>query len=138
VLGLSCFHAAAEPQASALMRKEAIADVQALRENPAFADSLEIVVKFRDDGKVKHIVDAFWRDPEVARARFDVFKQGRPEMAAAVLLRVTYSNELVLAYPCKTATKAQHTIEARDVAAKLMASPDIAYAEPNLSFQTQG
>ena len=133
-----CFHATAESQRPAPTRNETLADAQAMRENPTASETLEVVVKFKDDARVQHIVDAFWRDPEAAKARFGVFKQSRPEMASATLLRVTYSHELVLTFPCKAITRAQRVTEARDVAAKLMASPDIAYAEPNLSFQIQG
>ena len=58
-------------------------------------------------------------------------------MTAASLVRVTYSSELVLAFPFKTETKAQRLTEARASAARLATSADIIYAEPDLAFQTQ-
>jgi hypothetical protein len=136
-LALSCLQAAAEPQALRT-GNEVFAGAPASLANPPLVDTFEVLVKFKDDHKVKEIIDAFWRDPPSARAKFDAFKQSRSDMSGAVLARVTYSNELVLIFPCKTFTRAQRVVEARDIAAKLMASPDIVYAEPNLSFQTQG
>jgi hypothetical protein len=97
----------------------------------------EVVVKFKDDGKVKDIIDLFWKDRSAAKARFDIFKRDRPEMAAAVLDRVTYSNELVLVYPCEQATRAEQTAALRQIVARLTSAPDIAYAEPDMIAHTQ-
>jgi hypothetical protein len=136
-LGLISAHATAEAQSSTQARNADFASAQVQRNRSPFQKTVEVVVRFKDDSKVKHIVDAFWKAPEVARARFHAFKQGRPEMSAATLVRVTYSNELVLTYLFDSATEAQRLAEARAIAAKLAALPDIAYAEPDLSFQTQ-
>ena len=135
-LGLVSANATAEAQAGIQATNADFANAQASRDSP-FHETVAVVVKFKDDSKVKHIIDAFWRSPEVAKARFHAFKQGRPEMSAATLAHVTYSNELVLTYVFHAATEAQRLAEGRAIAAKLAALPDIAYAEPDLSFQTQ-
>lgn len=93
--------------------------------------SMEIVVKFKDDEKVKEIVDAFWKDKASAAAKFDALKARRPEFANLKLDRVTYSNELVLVHDGKT--PAIQLGAMRDLAAKLGKSADISYAEPNLT-----
>jgi len=99
--------------------------------------SMEIVVKFKDDGKVKDIIDAFWRDPSSARAKFQAFKAGRPEFANLKLDRVTYSNELVLVHD-GGAAPAERLAAMRTLASKLKNVGDIAYAEPNMTAQTGG
>ncbi len=99
---------------------------------------IEIVVKFKDDRKVKDIVDAFWKDQPAARAKFDAFKQGRPEFANLKLARVTYSNELVLAPEGAPVPPAQRMSAARDLVAKLKGAADISYAEPNMVAQPGG
>lgn len=131
-----CFQAPADSQAAGAPRAE-VSRAHVSHAVPPVNDAVEIVVKFKDDAKLKDIIDTFWKDPQAAKVKFDAFKQTRPEMAAASLARVTYSSELVLAYPFKTETKAQRLIEARDIAARLAAVADIAYAEPDLAFQTQ-
>jgi hypothetical protein len=129
-LALSCSGALAwppaEPQARAGQRDVA----------PSLA-AVEVVVKFKDDAKVKDIIDAFWKDSQAAKAKFDIFKRGRPEMAGATLDRVTYSNELVLVYPCAAAPKSERAAATREIVSRLAASPDIAYAEPEMTVQTQ-
>jgi hypothetical protein len=98
---------------------------------------MEIVVKFKDDGKVKDIIDAFWRDPASARAKFDALKARRPEFAGLKLDRVTYSNELVLVDG--SATPADQRLPAmRAIAAKLKDVTDISYAEPNMTAHPGG
>ena len=96
--------------------------------------TLEIVVKFKDDAKVKDILTAFWKNAPDAKSRFEAFKRSRPELADLVLDRVTYSNELVLVRPGKggppigvTAARAA----AQAAAARIAACPDIVYAEVN-------
>ncbi len=91
---------------------------------------VEIVVKFKDDAKVKPICDLYWKDAAGAKAKFDAFKAGRPELANLVLDRVTYSNELVLTH--KTAGPAS-VPAMRQIAKDLAGKPDISYAEPNLT-----
>jgi hypothetical protein len=86
---------------------------------------------------VKDIIDAFWKDPAVARAKFDLFKRDRPEMAAAGLARVTYSNELILAYPRLEKAAAGEAMDIRRIAARLASAPDIAYAEPDMTAHAQ-
>ncbi len=93
---------------------------------------VEIVVKFRDDSKVKDIIDTFWKDEAGARRKFDAFKSGRPEFASLTLDRVTYSNELVLA-PSSPIAAAERMPVMRALAAKLGGLADISYAEPNLT-----
>ena len=93
---------------------------------------IEIVVKFKDDGRVKDIIDAFWRDNGSGKARFETWKAGRPEFAGLRLDRVTYSNELVLVHDGSVAP-AQRTAAMRTIAGKLGAVADISYAEPNLT-----
>lgn len=98
---------------------------------------MEIVVKFKDDGKVKDIVDAFWRDQNSAREKFEVFKARRPEFADLALDRVTYSNELVLVH--KGGSPPEQRLPAmRAMAARLKAADDISYAEPNMMAQPGG
>lgn len=94
--------------------------------------SVEIVVKFKDDGRVKDIIDAFWRDQASAKARFEAWKATRPEFAGLRLDRVTYSNELVLVHD-GSALPAQRPAVMRAIAAKLGAAADVSYAEPNMT-----
>lgn len=103
----------------------------------AVQTGVEIVVKFKDDGRVKDIIDAFWRDQDSAKAKFDAWKASRPEFAALRLDRVTYSNELVLVHD-GSVQPAQRTAAMRTIAAKLGAAADISYAEPNLTAQPGG
>jgi hypothetical protein len=98
---------------------------------------MEIVVKFKDDGKVKDIIDAFWKDQASARTKFDALKARRPEFADLTLDRVTYSNELVLVHD-GAAPAAQHLPAMRGIAAKLKDVSDISYAEPNLTAHPGG
>jgi hypothetical protein len=98
---------------------------------------MEIVVKFKDDGKVKDIIDAFWRDQTSARAKFDALKARRPEFANLTLDRVTYSNELVLVHD-GGAPAAQQLPAMRGIAAKLKDVSDISYAEPNMTAHPGG
>jgi hypothetical protein len=133
---LFCFHAPADSQAAGAPGGE-VSRAHVSHVAPPLNDAVEIVVKFKDDARVKDIIDTFWKNPQASKEKFDPFKRNRPEMAAASLARVTYSGELVLAYPFKTETKAQRLTEARDIAARLATSADIVYAEPDLTFQTQ-
>ena len=98
---------------------------------------MEIVVKFKDDAKVKDIIDAFWKDQTSARAKFDALKARRPEFANLKLDRVTYSNELVLVDDGK-APAAQRLPAMRGIAAKLKDVSDISYAEPNMTAHPGG
>lgn len=98
---------------------------------------MEIVVKFKDDAKVKDIIDAFWRDQASARAKFDAFKATRPEFANLKLDRVTYSNELVLVDDGRS-PPAQRLTAMRAAAAKLKTVGDISYAEPNMTAHPGG
>jgi hypothetical protein len=93
---------------------------------------IEIVVKFKDDGRVKDIIDAFWRDQGSAKAKFETWKANRPEFAGLRLDRVTYSNELVLVHD-GSVPAAQRLSTMRTIAGKLGAAADISYAEPNLT-----
>ena len=101
---------------------------QALVQQSRPARTVEIVVKFRDDGKIKDIVALFWKDSKAASDAFDLFKVNRPDMIDASLSRVTYSSELVLAFPCKKSFPADCLTAAREIAARLMSAPDISYA----------
>ena len=103
----------------------------------AVVQGMEIVVKFKDDKKVKDIVDAFWKDQGSARAKFDAFKSSRPEFANLKLDRVTYSNELVLVHD-GSAPAASRLAAMREMAAKLKSVGDISYAEPNMTAQPGG
>jgi hypothetical protein len=98
---------------------------------------MEIVVKFKDDGKIKDIVDAFWKDQASARAKFNAFKADRPEFANLKLDRVTYSNELVLVHD-GGAPPDQRLAAMRTIAAKLKNVGDISYAEPNMTAHPGG
>jgi hypothetical protein len=104
---------------------------------PAAQRTVEIVVKFKDDGKVKDIIDAFWRDQASAKSRFDSWKTGRAEFAGLRLARVTYSNELVLVHDGST-PPAERAAALRAITAKLAASPDIAYAEQQSAMAQPG
>ena len=136
-LALSCSGALAEPPAANQASLQApLAKVGQRQAVPAPA-VVEVVVKFKDDGMVKDIIDAFWNNPQAAKAKFDVFKRGRPEMIGATLDRVTYSSELVLVYPCAVTSKLERATAMREIVSRLMASPDISYAEPEMTVQTQ-
>jgi hypothetical protein len=101
------------------------------------AQGIEIVVKLKDDAKVKDIVDAFWKDQASAKSKFDAWKARRPEFAGLKLDRVTYSNELVLVHDGSVAA-GQRIAAMRDIAAKLGKTADISYAEPNLTAHPGG
>jgi hypothetical protein len=96
------------------------------------AMGMEIVVKFKDDAKVKDMIDAFWRDPAAAKQRFEAFKSGKPEFSDLKLDRVTYSNELVL---IDAQGGAARLPAMREIAARLNSLPDVSYAEPNMTAQ---
>jgi hypothetical protein len=98
---------------------------------------MEIVVKFKDDGKVKDIIDAFWRDQGSAKTKFEAWKANRPEFASLKLDRVTYSNELVLVHENATATD-RRLPALREIAKKLAGVADISYAEPNMTAHPGG
>lgn len=98
------------------------------------AMGVEIVVKFKDDAKVKDIIDAFWKDQASAQAKFEVFKRGKPAFAGLKLGRVTYSNELVLIDETGQINDARSTAM-RAIAARLKDNPDISYADPNMTAQ---
>jgi hypothetical protein len=98
---------------------------------------IEVVVKFKDDARVKDIIDAFWRDQAAGKARFDTWKASRPEFAKLSLDRVTYSNELVLIHD--GSVPAQQRLPAmRAIVSKLGAIADISYAEPNMTAHPGG
>jgi hypothetical protein len=99
--------------------------------------SMEIVVKFKDDAKVKDIIDAFWRDQGSAKTKFETWKASRPEFAGLRLDRVTYSNELVLVHD-GSVPAAQRLAAMRTIAGKLGAAADISYAEPNMTAHPGG
>lgn len=98
---------------------------------------MEIVVKFKDDAKVKEILDAFWKDQASARTKFEAFKARHPEFADLKLDRVTYSNELVLVHAGGAAPD-QRLAAMRAIAAKLKNVSDISYAEPNMTAHPGG
>jgi hypothetical protein len=101
------------------------------------AQGMEIVVKFKDDAKVKDIIDAFWKDQASARTKFEALKARRPELADLKLDRVTYSNELVLVH--EGGTPADRRLAAmREIAARLKNVADISYAEPNMTAHPGG
>jgi hypothetical protein len=118
----------------------AVPGVQFAQGAPASApnQAMEIVVKFKDDAKVKDIVDTFWKNAPAAKAKFEAFKKGRPEMADIVLDRVTYSNELVLVHKGGAVPPAQRLSAMRDIARRLGAASDISYAEPNMTAHPGG
>jgi hypothetical protein len=101
------------------------------------AMDMEIVVKFKDDAKVKDIIDTFWRDQAAARVKFDAFKTKWPEFANLKLDRVTYSNELVLIH-AGDAPPDRRLAAMREIAAKLKNVGDISYAEPNMTAHPGG
>jgi len=103
----------------------------------AVQGGIEIVVKFKDDGRVKDIIDAFWRDEGAAKSKFDAWKTARPEFAGLRLDRVTYSNELVLVHD-GSVQPAQRPAAMRAIAARLGAAADVSYAEPNMTAQPGG
>ena len=98
---------------------------------------MEIVVKFKDDAKVKPIIDAFWKDQASARTRFDTWKADRPEFAKLKLDRVTYSNELVLVHDGSVPAPEQ-LAAMKIAAAKLGTIADVSYAEPNMTAHPGG
>ena len=98
---------------------------------------MEIVVKFKDDGKVKDIIDAFWRDQASAKSKFEAWKASHPAFAGLKLDRVTYSNELVLVHDGTGPVDARLPAM-REIAKKLGANADVSYAEPNMTAQPGG
>jgi hypothetical protein len=98
---------------------------------------IEIVVKFKNDGPLKDIIDSFWRDQASAKAKFEAWKANRPEFAKLKLDRVTYSNELVLVHDGSGAV-ADRLPAMKAIAAKLGSVADISYAEPNMTAHPGG
>ncbi|MEQ1780998.1 MAG: hypothetical protein ABMA14_06555 [Hyphomonadaceae bacterium] len=98
---------------------------------------MEIVVKFKDDAKVKDIIDAFWKDQGSAKTKFNAWKANRPEFAKLKLDRVTYSNELVLVHD-GSAPAAEQLAAMKAIASKLGSVADVSYAEPNLTAHPGG
>ena len=98
---------------------------------------MEIVVKFKDDAKVKDIIDAFWKDQSSAKSKFDAWKANRPEFAKLKLDRVTYSNELVLVHD-GSASAAEQLPAMKTIAARLGSVADVSYAEPNMTAHPGG
>lgn len=109
-----------------------LAGVQFDQAPGAAPGGVEIVVKFKDDAKVKDIIDTFWKNAPAAKAKFDAFKAGKPAFAGLKLDRVTYSNELVLVDAEGGAAPARIAVM-REIAAKLKTNPDISYADPNMT-----
>ena len=132
-LVLACGPAAADPPAA----KQAPKFLATANQRPSLSTVIEVVVKFKDDSKVREIIDTFWKDPKAAKARFDTFKLGRPEMIDATLDRVTYSNELVLIYPSVGDSKSARSAATGEIVRRLSASSDISYAEPDATVQAQ-
>lgn len=99
--------------------------------------NVELVVKFKDDGKVKDIIDAFWRDPAAAKSRYETWKSSRPEFAGLKLDRVTYSNELVLVLE-EGVAPGDRLAAIREAVKKLGAAPDISYAEQQATMAHPG
>lgn len=99
--------------------------------------ALELVVKMKDDAKIRHIIDAFWRDPDAARTHFAKWTAGREEFAGLRLERVTYSNELVLVL-IEDGGPALRAAALREAARKLAAAPDISYAEQQAALAYPG
>jgi hypothetical protein len=74
---------------------------------------------------------------QAAKAKVDDFKRGRPDMAAATLSRVTCSNELVLSYVRAAGSPLERRGAAQEFAKRLTRMPEVAYAGPDLTLQTQ-
>lgn len=98
---------------------------------------VELVVKFKDDAKIKPILDSFWTDPATARTRFEAWKGNRPEFAKLKLDRVTYSNELVLVL-ADGVPAGERAAAIRDIVKALGAAPDISYAEQQATMAQPG
>jgi hypothetical protein len=124
--------ATAAPEPGSSIPGVAFDQAQAPGARPAMG--VEIVVKFKDDAKVKDIIDAFWKDQASAQAKFDAFKRGKPAFAGLKLGRVTYSNELVLIDETGQINDARSTAM-RAIAARLKDNPEISYADPNMTAQ---
>lgn len=126
------------PMAPAPQPGGALPGVQFDQPTPgALKIGMEIVVKFKDDAKVKDIIDAFWRDQSSARTKFEAWKAARPDFARLKLDRVTYSNELVLVHDGAGPAETRLAVM-REIAKKLGANADISYAEPNMTAQPGG
>lgn len=98
---------------------------------------VELVVKFKDDAKIKPILDSFWTDPAAAKSRFETWKANRPEFAKLKLDRVTYSNELVLVLD-GAVPPPERAAAIRDIVKALGAAPDISYAEQQATMAQPG
>ncbi|MBU6318275.1 MAG: hypothetical protein KGS00_01360 [Alphaproteobacteria bacterium] len=99
--------------------------------------SPEMVVKFKNDARVKPIIDQFWKNPIAARKAFLELRSKRPDLSGLTLDRVTYSNELVLV-PDASSKKPMGAKEMREIARKLTKSPDIEYAEVTMTAHPGG
>ena len=101
------------------------------------AMGMEIVVKFKNDGPVKDIIDSFWKDQNSARTKFEAWKAGKADFASLKLDRVTYSNELVLVHTGASAADTRLPAM-REIAKKLAGNADVSYAEPNMTAHPGG
>lgn len=129
---------AATPAPAAPQPGSALPGIQFDQQTPGgLKMGMEIVVKFKDDSKVKDIIDAFWRDQTSARSKFEAWKSSRPEFAKLKLDRVTYSNELVLVHDGSVPADARLP-QMREIAKKLSSVADVSYAEPNMTAQPGG
>jgi hypothetical protein len=131
-VGAPATPAATSPEPGSSIPGVAFDQTQTPGSRPAM--SVEIVVKFKDDAKVKDIIDAFWKDQASAQQKFEAFKRGKPMFAGLKLGRVTYSNELVLIDETGQINDAR-SAAMRAIAARLKDSPDISYADPNMTAQ---
>ncbi|MBI1340729.1 hypothetical protein GC169_11050 [bacterium] len=93
--------------------------------------TVEITVKFKDNPKIKPMIDLFWRDAEAAKAAFKQFSAGRPEFEGMRLDRVTYSDELILVYEGDAPANPMRAM--REAAARIGGAADISYAEPSMT-----
>lgn len=68
---------------------------QAVLEKPAAT----FIVRFRDDPVMDSIGKTFRRDEAGARAKFEAWQKDRPPMQGLVLIRASYSGEIIVGLP---------------------------------------
>ena len=93
----------------------------------------ELVVKFHALDEADAINEQFWTNKVGAQNAFKQLRRTYPFLDGAVLLRATYSGELVLGLePIANETPSAQKTRFKAFTHKLSKQPQVAYAEPNV------
>lgn len=93
----------------------------------------ELVVKFHNLAEADAINEQFWTNKVAAQKAFLDLQSDYAFLEGSVLVRATYSGELVLGLlPTKAETPEETKIRFEALAERLSDQPFVAYAEPNV------